>query len=108
MTIPSPEQLVQMDLEPRALRLKIRDLSSRSLLAMGVAGVLASVLSILSIGMFIGVGLFALFVLGWPSVRHERAGRWPLAARPGRSSAWWCWLSCCSATDRPARPTPVH
>ena len=83
MTIPSEQQLRQMGLAPRMLGERLRERSSRAFLTMGFASVVASVISLLSIGLFIGAGSAALFVLG--AAVYSTRTRWKIAI--GRS-AW--------------------
>ena len=83
MTIPTEQQLTRLGLMPRPLRERLRDRGSLTLLSVGFAGVVASVLSIFSIGVFIGAGLFACFVLG--AVVYPTPSRWKVAIG---GSAW--------------------
>ena len=62
---------------PRMLRERFRDRSSQTLLALGFASVAASALSMFSIGLFIGVGSAALFVLG--AAAYSTRTRWRIA-----------------------------
>ena len=83
MTIPSEQQLRQMGLASRMLGERLRDRSSRALLTMGFASVLASVISLVSIGLFIGAGSAALFLLG--AIVYYTRTRWKIAIG---GSAW--------------------
>ena len=83
MTIPTPQQLRQMGLMPRSLRDRLRDHSSLALLGLGVIAVAFSALTLVSIGVFIGLGSAGLFLLG--GLAYPTRARWRIA---GGGLAW--------------------
>ena len=77
MTNPTPRQLQQLGLVPRTLRDRFRDRSSLALLGLGVVAVLISALTLVSIGLFIGLGSAGLFLLS--GLTYPTRSRWKAA-----------------------------
>ena len=77
MTIPTQQELAEMGFVPLTLTARLRDYGSRLLLGMGIIAVPMSALSLISIGLFIGVGTAGLFLLG--ALAYPTRGRWTLA-----------------------------
>ncbi len=87
MTIPTPRQLQRLGLMPRPLRERLRDRSSLALIGLGVVAVLISALTLVSIGLFIGLGSAGLFLLG--GLTYPTRSRWK-AALGGIAWAVFC------------------